>query len=133
MDWHKKLLSIKNPQLQENEDILMAALSVFIQDPSMDWIKDSKRANNKMLPQERIKIVKEKLNCTDPTKILVKLLRGYYKHERLIPQLENLVSDHMIQQTKSAVNSEDVVRCLINLASDGAILARSYTGYRPYF
>ena len=113
--------------------MLMAALSVFIQDPSMDWIKDSKRANDEMLAQERIAIVKEKLSCTDPTQIISKLLRGHYRHDRLIPQLENLVSEHRLQQTKSAVNhAEDVVRCLINLASDGAILSRAYTGYRPY-
>ena len=37
--------------LQENEDILMAALSIFIQDPSIDWIRDSKRAKDEMLSQ----------------------------------------------------------------------------------
>ena len=116
--------------LQENEDILMATLSIFIKDPSIDWIKDSKRVKDEMLPHERISTVKEKLGCGDPTQIITKLLRGNYKQVRLIPRLEELLSEHRIQ--KSNPNPDDIARCLINLASDGAILSRAYKGWKPF-
>ena len=116
--------------LQENEDILMATLSIFIKDPSIDWIKDSKRVKDEMLPHERVSTVKEKLGCGDPTQIITKLLRGNYKQVRLIPRLEELLSEHRIQ--KSNPNPDDIARCLINLASDGAILSRAYKGWKPF-
>ena len=74
--------------------------------------------------------MKEKLACKDPTEVIAKLLRDYYKISRLIPKLEELVAEHRIQKSKP--NPEDVARCLINLASDGAILSRAYKGWKPF-
>merc|ERR1719362_2041799 len=69
-----------------------------------------------MLPHERVSTVKEKLDCGDPTQIITKLLRANYKQVRLIPRLEELLSEHRIQ--KSNPNPDDIARCLINLASE---------------
>ena len=45
--------------------------------------------------------------------------------------MEEIISEHRIQQAKNP-NPDDVAKCLINLATDGAVLSRAYIGYKPY-
>ena len=109
----------------------MAALSIFIKDPSIDWIKDSDRTKNKDLGNERIQTVQDKLDCKDPTEIIATLLQKNYRIKEIILRLQNLVkTDHRL--TKEDLHPEGVARCLINLSSDGAILSRAFHGWRSY-
>ena len=63
--------------------MLLAALSIFITDPSMDWIKDIQRQKNDNLGNERIRTVEDKLACLDPTEIIVSLLDKIFRDKSI--------------------------------------------------
>ena len=110
--------------------MLLAALSIFITDPSMDWIKDIQRQKNDNLGNERIRTVEDKLACLDPTEIIVSLLDKIFRDKSIAKKMKPLVLDHKL--AKEDLNPEGVARCLVNLAADGSILSRAYVGWKPH-
>ena len=118
-------------KLQENEDILMTTLSIFIKDPSMDWIKQKEMLRQQgsitKMASDRIQWVKDKLRCQDPTEILLRMLKSY--KSKWAKAFEPSMSQHRLPHED--LNPEGVARCLINLATEGALLSKAYWGWSP--
>ena len=114
----------------------MAALSIFIRDPSMDWIKESERLKSVQdMTGDRIRTVQRKLDCEDPAKVISATLEKYYapmdpNRAQITPLLKALLLEHRLDVGE--LNPDGIATSLINIASDPAILSRAYIGWSPY-
>lgn len=102
----------------------------------MNWIEESKRFKSvENMSDDRIDIVRKKLDFQDPTEIINYQLEKYYSKiypdaARLVPEMKTTVSEHSLGKVN--LNAEEVVRILINIASDEAILSLAFKGWSPY-
>ena len=72
-------------KLRQHQDIVMAALSLFVKEPSLDWIKETsllRGVNVQQLAKTRLAVVKDKFDCKDPSKILEQELKTTYESRR---------------------------------------------------
>lgn len=118
-------------QLCIHRDTLLSLLSVFIKEPTLDWVKDSDKKGTHLeeFAQHRISIVKRKLAQDNPAKLTLELLKNM-ANQKLIKGLENLLALHMMKKEEEEEN--DVVKTLIAMATDPEILTRSYSGWSPH-
>ena len=118
-------------QLCRHKEVLLSVLSIFIKEPTLDWIKDSERqkgiSSMKEFAQKRIATVKRKLAQDNPAQITLDLVKDMV-NPKLLKGLEQLLSVHLVKKEEE----NDVVNTLIAMATDNEILARSYNGWSPH-
>lgn len=140
---------------RDHHEMILICLEVFINEPTLDWLKQSKRKsfgndgsknddNGKSSiwnPKSRVDIVKRKLEGGNPTKLLFEeLSSGSIKSNKpLLKAYENMImgeencSRQKLKNVNENLTIEDQVSCLIELATDKAILATTYIGYDSFF
>ena len=69
-------------QMKSNQDVLLCALALFINEPTLDW---SKNSNQKCgdLAQHRINIVKDKMNLNNPVTIINSEMSKFYRNDHI--------------------------------------------------
>lgn len=107
--------------------ILVACMEVFVREPTVHWIRE---------PKDRIEVAKFKLLGFNPMKLIERELRhgtiatkkeyldGYIKLLRGHPQFNIRFS---LPETNLTV--EEQIKCLVDLATDPAILGIAYENY----
>ena len=145
--------------LRKNQDIILAALTVFVSEPTMvswysifqhknlviyefwfwtfqDWIKDTERVkgeNFEGLAKHRIQSVKDKLNLQNPCLAIISQLQKYSRHKLVKDKNVEFLRRLSSQFEQGKVMDEDrVTSILIELATNEAILSRTYTGWSPH-
>ncbi|XP_055842749.1 DNA-dependent protein kinase catalytic subunit-like [Episyrphus balteatus] len=127
--------------------LLMAYMEVFIREPSVNWLdiamkkinEDDDSVLSEWEPKDRIDIARCKLQGYNPMYLFerelnagvvatnVEYLEGYMKILRGHSQF-NIRS----RLPKDKLSVEDQVKCLIDQATDPAVLGISYVGFSPW-
>eukprot|EP01118_Nematostelium_gracile_P006497 TRINITY_DN2088_c0_g1_i1.p1 TRINITY_DN2088_c0_g1~~TRINITY_DN2088_c0_g1_i1.p1 ORF type:complete len:348 (+),score=104.46 TRINITY_DN2088_c0_g1_i1:28-1044(+) len=133
--------------IQENKDVLLNTMDVFIKEPLLDWEKLARRVAKEQggegdasnwFPKKKITIVERKLNGHNPSHITVTELKdsvhsaGYF-----LKNLNNIVlgdKEHNIRARvgEKCASTKEQVDCLVDQATDPNILARTYSGWAPW-
>ena len=119
-------------KLRANRDIIMTVLSLFVKEPSIDWIKETYLIPNmtaQQLVDARMTTVRNKFDCVDPANILQEEIATFYRYGN-IAKLKKLLNEH--ESFEKNLDEEMVATCLIDIATDQAILSRAYAMWRPY-
>ena len=143
--------------VRKDADIFNAALAVFIQDMTKDWItlaehqaKLSKAADPKQMasqfPLEKKSMVRRKLEGAHPSMTILEELKFAMPNQskkdakEFVANVEQVLlgPDSSVRrkcwENKSSsfkLNVEDQVACLIEMAVDPSILMCAYTGWSP--
>lgn len=127
---------------KQSKNILLACMDVFIKEPNLDWLYQSKRDSEKSSEWDaslRLKIASKKLSGANPRKLIEDELehsiiseypdyyRGYLK---LLKGDEQ--SNIRARLPDENLNVGEQIQCLIDLASDPAILGVTYGGFQPW-
>eukprot|EP01127_Copromyxa_protea_P009733 TRINITY_DN2312_c1_g1_i1.p1 TRINITY_DN2312_c1_g1~~TRINITY_DN2312_c1_g1_i1.p1 ORF type:complete len:1006 (-),score=210.43 TRINITY_DN2312_c1_g1_i1:26-2773(-) len=137
--------------LQDNQEILLNTMDVFVQEPLLDWEKlarrlaTQQRANsddpesaNTWFPRKKIEIAKMKLNRINPAYITWKELNeSVHEKKPYLKSLQSVVMGdhkhnvraHVKEKCESARQQVD---CLVDMATDPNILGRSWAGWAAY-
>ena len=151
--------------LRRNNRSFMSAMKVFVQEPTMDWLKFAKRQaknngiaeslNESLFPQKKIQVVKMKLEGSHPVEAgLLEVDHGFNpKSLKLKPKIEDALlgpEDCLRrklwpgQQEEGGkgrgekknenilLNPEEVADCLLELATDDALLTCAFVGWKPW-
>lgn len=133
---------------QDHKETILICLEVFIKEPTLDWLLQSKTKsegnaskNNTGIwnPEKRINIVAQKINGANPMNTLIDEMSSgdVSKNEELFQAYKM-----MIQGSKGCLRSrmpeanltiDDQISCLIELATDPSILATTYLGWNSWF
>ncbi|KAG5673262.1 hypothetical protein PVAND_003325 [Polypedilum vanderplanki] len=139
---------------RDHRETIVVCLEVFVKEPTLDWLKETKKksigsinvenesvASSTWEPESRIDIVKRKLNGHNPTKILIEELNSghvgskreiFNAYKNLIYGEENCTR-YKYQHEELNLRTEDQIECLIEIATDKAVLATTYVGWDSWF
>lgn len=127
---------------KQSKNILLACMDVFIKEPNLDWLNHSKRISDQSSvwdPSFRLKIASKKLSGANPRKLIedelehsiVSNYTDYYRgYLRLLRGDEQ--SNIRARLPDENLNIGEQIQCLIDLASDPAILGVTYGGFQPW-
>lgn len=128
--------------LRSHSKAILTCLEMFVNEPTMDWQQQSKNIGNSMgtewNPEARIKFVERKLNGDNPLKIIKDelLVSVIAAIPDILHRYENLVEGDVESLRRKLpeenLNVEDQVSCLIEMATDKALLAMMYLGWDPW-
>jgi len=133
--------------LQQNKEVLMNTMDVFINEPLLDWLKISKRfakdlgnkdyADPTFFPQQKIDIVEKKLSLHNPSYITMEELdKSIHVNKFYYPELKKVVlgePPHIRSQTPEICSSvAQQIDCLIDQATDPNVLGRMYIGWSSF-
>ncbi|XP_045466048.1 DNA-dependent protein kinase catalytic subunit-like isoform X2 [Harmonia axyridis] len=128
--------------LKENKKLLVAVMSVFIKEPSSNWLEISSSSqslgdsSSNWYPNHKLNQVKRKLEGINSTEIVLEDLRdGQVKeylesYSKLVKGLPNC--DYRAQIARCNLSVEEQVDCLIDHARDYNLLGRTYAGWRSW-
>ncbi|XP_044756993.1 DNA-dependent protein kinase catalytic subunit-like isoform X2 [Coccinella septempunctata] len=128
--------------LKEYKKLLVATMSVFIKEPSLDWLEipklhqESDITNSDWFPYRKINQVKRKLDGINSTEIVIEDLKDGQVKEyaniycKLVSGMPEY--DYRAQIARSGLSVEQQVDCLIDQARDYNLLGRAYVGLRPW-
>lgn len=129
--------------LRDHSEIILICLEVFVKEPSLDWLLQSKKseiaAENRQSiwdPANRIDIVRQKLNGVNPTKILIdELSAGFVRENKeLLEKYKEIIREASKRELPANdLSPEEQVSCLVNLATDKLILSTIYLGWAGWF
>lgn len=128
---------------------IVICLEVFVKEPTLDWQQRSKKicddtndlslASSAWNPESRVAIVQRKLEGASPLKITKdELLMNTIvtRNERLLQAYMKLIdgeAENSREHLKDdGLSVEEQVACLIDLATDKALLACVYLGWDPW-
>eukprot|EP00048_Salpingoeca_helianthica_P009248 m.132741 g.132741 ORF g.132741 m.132741 type:complete len:3967 (+) comp14817_c0_seq1:97-11997(+) len=133
--------------LQASRDVLLSTMDVFINEPLLDWTRHARLQNLKQkgAPQidvtgfasEKIRIASRKLSCANPSHLTVEELRLGHAREAWFDTIVRAVlgTDHPTRRGSVGAQCADVaeqVMCLVDQASDPALLGRAWAGWEPW-
>lgn len=130
---------------QDHKDTILICLEVFVKEPTLDWLMQSKIKSNGHVgasnwnPEKRIEIVKQKLSGANPVKLLIEeLSNGEIKNNHQLFEAYKSIITGPPESIRSRVSSENLtvdeqISSLIDLATDPAILATTYIGWNSWF
>merc|ERR1719361_594033 len=141
--------------LRANESVLLATLSTFIREPTMDWLSfaNTSAARNDQISDflwsqkyalSKIEIVKKKLKGVHPCDIAIEeFIQGQGKIFPKIMQIKDLLlgeEGSIRRRLKNMDNSklttylgvDEICDCLLEWSSDDRILVTSYRGWSPW-
>ena len=132
--------------LQENKDVLLNTMNVFVTEPLLDWEKLASRTAKEQggagvsawFPKEKIRIATKKLEGENPAHIMNEELRTSIHHDkRWLSSLQKIVSGVPEENIRASVGVKcssvaEQVACLVDLASDPNVLGRTYHGWAPW-
>jgi DNA-dependent protein kinase catalytic subunit len=138
---------------RNHKETILICLEVFIKEPTLDWLKQSRmrksagivsdresNASSVWDPEVRVNIVKKKLEGGNPMKLLVEeLASGESKSKVDVLRARTNLIFGEVGGTRNKLRHEDMLRaedqieCLIEMATDKAILATTYVGWDSWF
>lgn len=133
--------------LQENREILLDTMNVFITEPLLDWEKFARRCAREQgseedasvwFPKEKIGIVRKKLSRYNPVHIMVQELRtSVHGKKPYLRNLEAIVAGEAKHNVRARLGERcdtvaEQVECLVDLASDPNVLGRMYGGWASW-
>lgn len=137
---------------RNNKEAILLFLEVFINEPTLDWLLSSKLkrvGNNEgsnitpaaWNPEKRIDIVKQKIDGVNPTNIITEELSFGNLKDPVLKAYKSMINgneDCIRQKFKDSPSGEiltveDQITCLIEMATDKAILATTYLGWDAWF
>ncbi len=125
--------------LRADSSVLLAALKLFVREPSVDWLKLAKRTNLKSeeFNEEKIRTVEKKLSGFHPSVTLLEELKVAKKKVDLKAVQEVIQGDKGSLRRRLASNEKkkclcatEQVDCLIEAATDRGILACAFGGWK---
>ncbi|XP_030758784.1 DNA-dependent protein kinase catalytic subunit-like [Sitophilus oryzae] len=127
--------------LKQNRDPLLATMNVFIQEPTLDWLENSKlteiaQSNNaEWYPLQKIIQAEKKLNGAHSRAILIEDLRAS-PYRKLKPEYFEKYISYVEGDSRLSLDRtftvEEQVNVLIDHATDQNLLGRMYVGWRSY-
>lgn len=133
--------------LQENREILLDTMNVFITEPLLDWEKLARRCAREQgseedasvwFPKEKIGIARKKLSRYNPVHIMVQELRtSVHGKKPYLRSLEIIVNGEAKHNARARHGERcdtvaEQVECLVDLASDPNVLGRMYGGWASW-
>lgn len=145
--------------LRRNNRSFMSAMKVFVQEPTMDWLKFAKREaknngvaeslNETLFPKKKIQVVKMKLEGCHPVETgLLEIDHGFNPRDlKLKPKIREALlgpeeclrrqlwagEDNDEKERKDRILSpEEIADCLLELATDDALLSCAFLGWKPW-
>ncbi|KAK5584232.1 hypothetical protein RB653_005840 [Dictyostelium firmibasis] len=132
--------------LQNQKEILLTTMDVFVKEPLLDWSKLATRlvkeqgkhpkdTKNVWFPKQKIQIAKKKLELVNPAYITLEELSGSVHsglpYERALSEIIKGDSKHNIRAKVNKVCSsvKEQVDCLIDQSTDPNILSRAWVGW----
>ena len=144
--------------LRRNSGVLMAALKVFVREPTIDWTDLAVRSANVSslesngssslnstkdeivadFPAKKIEVIKDKLvRLRHPVKIVMDEIRASCSRKEIrknVDKLEEVLygeedSLRSRLRNKELLNEEETIDCLLEAATDPGILKCSYVGW----
>ncbi|CAL8086577.1 unnamed protein product [Orchesella dallaii] len=127
--------------LKDASETILTVADVFIQEPSMDWLKIRQRPSSNQDQNEQspttsketwapMEIMNRKLLGHNPTHLLLEELKVQPKDITAI--YSKIVQDGRMYLEKDEVSVEEYVDILLDLATDKNILSRLYSGWNPW-
>ncbi|XP_025836118.1 DNA-dependent protein kinase catalytic subunit-like [Agrilus planipennis] len=123
---------------RKNRQVLLATMSVFLKEPSLEWLDYAKNSELKndsetWYPEQKILHCREKLEGVNPAKIMIEELQagnspfveGFIDLVKGDPQYNVRATT---TTTGNKLSEEDQVKCLIDQATDENILGRQWLG-----
>lgn len=142
--WIKQTMIHSLRTFRKAKLILSSVLEVFVLEPVINWLEHAKkniRCSNDLMPQwrpsEKIVIVMQKLSGMNPILTFeMDLKAGHSQSKYLKNYLQVLkgVTNENIRATlkKTELSEEEQVDCLIDLATDPHVLAKTYVGWSSW-
>lgn len=144
--------------LRRSNKSFMSAMKVFVQEPTMDWLKFAKREaknngvaeslNETLFPEKKIQVVKLKLEGGHPIRsTLLEIDHGFNPRDlKLKPKIKEalLGPDESLRRSlwneevndsendSEVLRPEEVVDILLELATDDALLSCAFVGWKPW-
>jgi DNA-dependent protein kinase catalytic subunit len=134
--------------LQENKDIILNTMDVFIKEPLIDWDKLARRLVREQceddadprswFPKEKIAIAKKKLDGYNPAHITTEELNGsVHAHAPYMGHLRQIVGGNPAANVRARVGErcasvKEQVDCLVDQATDPNVLGRTYGGWAAW-
>ncbi|ODN03733.1 DNA-dependent protein kinase catalytic subunit [Orchesella cincta] len=125
--------------LKDSSETLLTVADVFIQEPSMDWLKIRQRPSSNQeedvqTPSNEtwapIEIMARKLRGHNPTHLLLEELKVQPKE--IVAAYSKIAQDGRIHVEKDEVSIEEYVDVLLDLATDKNVLSRLYSGWNSW-
>jgi DNA-dependent protein kinase catalytic subunit len=142
--------------LRESKDVLLNVMAVFVQEPLLDWatyarrLADTQKAaggggggadksdDGLWYPRKRIEIATHKLEGWNPAAITEQELRESTQAARkYLPQIIRIARGDATENVRAkakdkCVSVKEQVDCLVDQATDPAILGRAWVGWGPF-
>ncbi|KAI8641990.1 hypothetical protein BD408DRAFT_483034 [Parasitella parasitica] len=147
--------------VQAEKELLLNILSVFVKEPQLEWKQAAKRQSKLQkkdedkddsmsasasssidrdiawYPQNKIRVVKRKLNKGNPAYITTEELANGHKAKPYFDDIVRIAKGVRGQNTRANVGetcktTNEQVRCLIDQATDPSVLGIAYEGWAPY-
>eukprot|EP00088_Acartia_fossae_P026836 TRINITY_DN2760_c0_g1_i1.p1 TRINITY_DN2760_c0_g1~~TRINITY_DN2760_c0_g1_i1.p1 ORF type:complete len:995 (+),score=207.63 TRINITY_DN2760_c0_g1_i1:139-3123(+) len=126
--------------LRDNSELLMVTLDIFVQEPTLDWLRAaSKSAKNQDttsaledFAEQRVAWSKDKLEGGHPSSLMVKELQaGNFDNNVKKNLTQCILGDRLQQDSKDCdLTSVEQVDVLISQSRDPNLLGRMYLGWR---
>jgi len=132
--------------LQENKDVLLSTMDVFVTEPLLDWEKLAQRLvsqqggkkDSAWFPKRKIEIATKKLEGGNPAHIIcLELEESVHKKAACLPSLLKIVLGDPKHNPRASVGEQcdtvaEQVDCLVDLATDPNVLCRMYSGWASW-
>jgi phosphatidylinositol kinase/protein kinase (PI-3 family) len=125
--------------LLNSSELIISIIDIFVNEQSVNWLKQRKdqgergpsasARNAEWMPMN---IIKKKLRCHNPIRILLEELRA--NQQTNLPEIYcSLIENGNREKIKpEKVSEERVVELLIDLATDKNLLCRIFYGWAPW-
>lgn len=126
--------------LRKQKHIVASTMSVFINEPSVDWLEYARSQQNtgeqssgSWYPNRKVSLARRKLDGANPAAITVEELRdSCIRDSKVMRAYMQLVkgddSNLRAQMAEEGLTEEQQVKCLLDQATDYNILGRMYSG-----
>ncbi|KAI9251048.1 hypothetical protein BY458DRAFT_559563 [Sporodiniella umbellata] len=146
--------------IQNEKELLLNIMDIFVKEPLLDWKKAAARQTKrqtterpssssetrssasstdeiKWYPQQKIDIARKKLEGANPADIYIDLLKNGHGKQKYFESACHVVrgEEGQIRSKllgKRCQDSKELVKCLVNLATDPSVLGLMWIGWQSY-
>lgn len=111
--------------LLKSSESLIFIVTTFVNESNVGRAESEGKPLN-----EKLEIVKSKLMCKDPAKVLLDVISNN-SQKSIVPIYSDIIRDGR-EMIEGLMPSDKVIDCLLNLATDKNILARLFVGFQAW-
>jgi len=123
--------------LIEHKELIISVSEVYLSEPAVNWTKLRKHRPQDSLGEcseedelwMPMKIIKDKLNQVNPAQIMLEELQSNQSKTVSSTYTKVLKTGREEMLKKTRLNEEEIVTCLLNLATDKKILTTLFAGW----